>query len=462
MATNIFDQFDAPQKVAGNIFDQFDAPQAPAESRIEAFAQPKLPKQAPAPAVKRQGFFISEYDDGSFGPGSVTKPIVDGIRNALPAAANYQPGTGDEAGADKLIQQTMPLAAAFSPATAGTLGRAGAGAAMPPVPKRLSADELRTAAKAAYQEADQAGVIFSPVGVKRVLGESQQALAEFGYHPALQPRIKVALDELSRMSEGNVTYKGMDTLRKITRSAAQSNDPSERALGGMLVERIDDLMANSRAFETISGNPEQASGAIKEARNLWRRLRATEMIDEAVGKAERRAASTGSGGNVNNATRQNLRVLLDNPKKARLFTEQERQAIDSIVRGTGMMNTLRQIGKMSPEGNGLMMTVSGGLGAAAVVSHPALAIPPAMGFVAKRLADRGMAKSVDRLMAMVSTGKRNRVVESWNDVVSRYRQGNATEAALRNVSIALARQLATGGDDEKAIHAELMQAAQPE
>jgi hypothetical protein len=192
-------------------------------------------------------------------------------------------------------------------------------------------------------------------------------------------------------------------------------------------------------------------------------MRKTEMIEEALSKAERRAASTGSGGNEHNAIRQNLRGVIDSPKKSRMFSKQELAAINDVVMGTKPLNALRLFGKLSPEGNGLMMFLSGGLGAAGALTNPLLALPPVVGFAAKRLGDRGMQKSVERLLAMVSSGQKTNIGATWMDVLVKARTGAASEGAIRMTAAALARQLAREtGEDENGIMAALVEAAREE
>lgn len=277
---------------------------------------------------------------------------------------------------------------------------------------RMTPAELKEASRAAYKEADEAGVIFTPAGVSRVSREVKEAATEFGYDPILHPQFQRALERLDELAAGNVTFKGMDVLRKVSKASASSTKPEERALGMMMIEKIDDLMSNSRQFETLTGSTHDASEAIKRARDLWGRARRTELIEESIVRAERRAGSTGSGGNIDNATRQNLRAILDNPKKARMFTEAERKQIDKVVRGTAGLNTLRRLGKLSPEGNGLMLMghILAGV-ATAPVNPMGTAMVAASGIgggIAKRLADRGTNKAVNRLLDDVSSGaKRN-------------------------------------------------------
>src|SRR5690606_32867906 len=59
---------------------------------------------------------------------------------------------------------------------------------------------LRRASQAGYEAAEQAGVIVRPEGIQRIAIETVGDLAEFGYHPALQPRIKTILGEMERLA----------------------------------------------------------------------------------------------------------------------------------------------------------------------------------------------------------------------------------------------------------------------
>lgn len=449
--------------------EQQTAALMPDTGRVGDFAAPQLPQQAPTPKIKREGFFVSEYDDGSIGAGSLTRPIIEGIRGAQGAAARYQPGTGDSAGLTDVIEKVLPPAAALGPGSVGGLGWAGRpvpGATPPIAPKRSAAetarvavDDLRVAKDAAYKRAEDAGVMFRPEGASRVLKEAEEALAEFGYDPALQPKVKVALDRLAKAGEENVTFKGMDVIRKVAGHAMKSNEASEREAARIVIDKIDDLMSSPRIGESLSGATDEASSAIKEARGLWLRMRKTQMVEDAIERAKDRAGSTGSGGNENNAIRQNLRRLLDNQRTRRMFTKEEQEAIRSVVRGSPSMNTGRALGKLSPETGGLTLQLGlGSAGLGAVTANPLLVLPPAVGFVAKRMADRGMKQSVDRLVTMVSSGQQIPVVKNWFDAVSKSQAGGGSQATLRTSALYLARFLAQEtGEDPNEIAAALME-----
>lgn len=283
-------------------------------------------------------------------------------------------------------------------AVRGVANAVGNRAARSTIPSR---DELRALGNAAYQAADDAGVIVAPQGVQRLSQEVTEGLTEFGYHPNLQPKVGVVLEELKRLSEGNVTLKGLDLLRRQAQSAASSVDASEKALGRQIISRIDDFVQNLPADEVISGNAQQASQALRQGRDYWSRLRKTEALDGAVTSAERRAASTGTGGNTDNAIRQNVRKLLENRRTSQGLTQAEREAAERVVAGTPLQNFTRLVGRLSPEGNGLMMAL--GLGGS--VAAPAYGVPAmVIGAGAKRLADRATPANVQALSEVIRSG----------------------------------------------------------
>ncbi|MHC2481553.1 hypothetical protein [Rhizobium leguminosarum] len=264
-------------------------------------------------------------------------------------------------------------------------------------PKVPDLTALKTAEKAAYDASEKAGVIVKPEGVQALSTDIKAKLADFGYDPGLQPRIAPVLNRLDDLSNGNITLKGLHTLRKLAGNAAISQDKSERAAAGMVISSIDDFMDNLGPQNVLVGDRITGPKALKEAISLGRRVRKNERFLDAINSAELRAASTGSGGNVENATRQNVRKLLE---KGKGFTVDEKAAMDEIVRGTPGQNFLRLTGKLSPQGNGLMAAL--GVGGAMV--NPAFGVASLTGLGAKSLADRGVRQGVEALDVLIRSG----------------------------------------------------------
>lgn len=260
--------------------------------------------------------------------------------------------------------------------------------------------ELRAISQAGYDAAENAGVIVGPQGMRQVATDTVNDLANFGYHPTIQPKIGSILNEMERLANTNSTYKGLDTLRKIAGQVANSQDPAERAMASRIIGRLDDYMENIPARDLIAGDATKASEGIKKGRENWARMRRDEMVDTARIKAERRAESTGTGGNLDNTIRQNVRSILDNPKRSRGMTQAEKDMAERVVRGSPGQNMLRQIGRLSPTTGGLSAAMNVG----ATAMNPMMAGVGALGFAAKSVADRMTVKNADKLGELIRSG----------------------------------------------------------
>jgi hypothetical protein len=258
--------------------------------------------------------------------------------------------------------------------------------------------EIRKAAEAAYNKAEAAGVIVKPSGMQRLQEGIVQDLYDFGYDPALQPGVAAVVNRLGTLSDKNVTLKGLDVVRRVAGNAAKiQGNPSQQAAASKIIDRIDEFIETLPDADVLAGNAKAGAAALSEARSLWGRLRRSEAVDTAAAKAELRAASTGSGGNVDNATRQNVRRLVENPRG---MSEKEKELAAVVVRGSKGQNALRLAGKLSPQGNGLMTAM--GVGGAMV--NPVLGIPALVGTGAKMLADRATIRNVEKLSQIIRSG----------------------------------------------------------
>lgn len=129
--------------------------------------------------------------------------------------------------------------------------------------------------------------------------------------------------------------------------------------------------------------------------------RTERSITLACSTAQRRAGSTGSGGNTDNAIRQNLRSLME---KTPNLTPAEREAFERVIMGTRTQNTLRQVGKLSPQGNGLMFAAH--LGAAGMTGGKSAAVA-GVGAASKMAADAMTLRHVDDLVRLIGSGGRD-------------------------------------------------------
>lgn len=261
-------------------------------------------------------------------------------------------------------------------------------------------NDLRKAADEAYGAADGAGLVVSQPRMSAAVDELLSVAKSSGIDRTIHPRATAALKRLEEAAGTTPSLKDLELLRRILKGAAASPEPDERRIANILIDKFDDVVNGLKPSDIQAGDILTATSELNKARDLWSRMRKTELIEGVVMKAKRRAASTGSGGNIDNALRQNIRALLDNPRRIRGFTSEERALMEAVVKGGPIQNVLRLLGKLSPHGNGLMAAL--GIGGTAV--NPALAIVPAVGAAAKFVADRGTPAKIQALLSATRQG----------------------------------------------------------
>ncbi|HEV8491324.1 MAG TPA: hypothetical protein VGR76_03605 [Candidatus Angelobacter sp.] len=144
----------------------------------------------------------------------------------------------------------------------------------------------------------------------------------------------------------------------LARQSLKDVPYNEGRAAKIVSEAIDNYLPNIPQADLLAGNAAKASEFLTRARaNAAAEFRARD-IDSALHNAEVQAGSTYSGGNLNNATRQQLRPLLKVRRGATNFnlpgwTAAEMAQLRNAVIGTPTGNIARGIGKMGPNG-GLM------------------------------------------------------------------------------------------------------------
>lgn len=352
---------------------------------------------------------------GRLGTGAMTGLGGVAARSGLMAAEGAGYGALTAAGNDKDISDGALLGAIFgaggNAAAEGLTNGLGwiAGQATRPVaPTRPQLDAAR---EAAYQTAEQAGVAYTPQAVGALRSRVVQELTDMGYDPALQPGAAAVLRRLDELAGQNVTLKGLDTLRKVANNGyAPGNKSNDRALG-LITAAIDDLVNNPAAGDVLTGNAGAGAAALTEARDLARRGIKADEIDAAVVRAGRRAASTGKGGNIDNATRQNIRAILDRPGGPRGYTPDEIAAMEKVVYGTPTQNLMRWAGSFAPTG-AVSTGAGGGLGylVGNSLGGPGAGVAGAatlmgVGQMAKMTADSMTRGNVDDLVNLIMSGQ---------------------------------------------------------
>lgn len=271
-----------------------------------------------------------------------------------------------------------------------------------------AAEQLKEWGRAAYKASEDAGVIIKPERIQALSKELKTDLAELGIDATLHPRSMAALARLDEAGAENITLKGLDTLRKVARNAAQSTDKSDSTMASQIIKKIDKTVASLTADDIVQGSREEAVNALLRARSFWHKSTKAEIIDDAIDRAIGRAATSGTGGNQENAIRQNFERILRNKKLSGAFNKEELAAIKNVARGSNLQNALRQIGKMSPRTGGLsQMFALGGTAADLTMGAPLMTGAMGLGTLAKIGADklnRNAANSVSEVIRARAAG----------------------------------------------------------
>lgn len=264
-------------------------------------------------------------------------------------------------------------------------------------PAVMSADQLSAAKNAAYQKVDNLGVQYKPEAFDDLVKGMTDEVKAANISPMRHPKAASMMEEIQSLAGSSPTITQLDQLRQvIRRDVANSNDPAEAFFGKKMIKNIDEFIDAAGPNQVVAGNADEAARAIANARDLNTRVRKLASVDDAVESARLRAASTGSGGNVDNATRQNLRRVLEKGH----FTDDERAALEKAVTGTKGQDLLRLAGKLSPSGNGLMAA----LGIGGTMVNPLVGAASLGGMAAKALADNVTSKNVSEIARIIAAG----------------------------------------------------------
>jgi hypothetical protein len=274
-----------------------------------------------------------------------------------------------------------------------------------PLPRIPSVDELKTQSRAAYKRATDAGVFFDAKQFDSFVDSLRTNLRDeegktVAVIPELHPKSTAAIAAFERYKGSNKTLDDMDMLRQVAKDAASSIEPADRRIGMILRDKIDDFVESG---SDVSVTDKAGIDALKEARDYWSRAKKGEVVEDAIKNAESSRSGFENG----------LRIEFDKlrrSKKFRMFSKDEQRAIEDVVKGGPVSNTLRLIGKGAVRG-----IVSGGIGAGlpGAIGYSAAGgaglagalIIPTIGEVGRFAATRATKSAADKASAKMRAGK---------------------------------------------------------
>jgi hypothetical protein len=284
----------------------------------------------------------------------------------------------------------LEAAAVFTPLGPGLKAAKAATGGVAP-----SLEEITAASNAGYSAARSAGVVIEPKAVADLSSDLTKELTKAGYRDYLAPKTFRAIEELKALE--NPTYEDVESVRQLLNRAAA--DPLEKDAVRRAIDGLDGFVEGLSEDSVISGDASQLSKVAGEARGNWSAKKRSETIQDALEKAERQAGSAHSGANTDNAIRQQIKSIRNNPKKSRGYTEEELAKMDEIIHGSTGGNMLRTGGNLLGGGGGLGAALTAGGGALA--AGPLGAAAPLVGYGLKQAGAASTRRQVDELLEMI-------------------------------------------------------------
>ncbi len=263
-------------------------------------------------------------------------------------------------------------------------------------------DELRVTATGIYNSLDSAGVRIPAQSFDGLVSDITAVMRREGFDADLHPRVGAMLRRLGEDAGTPKSLQEMDILRRVGRASATSLDRDERRLGRIITNRMDDFLDSQQGV--IPGGQE-VGAAFRSARDLWGRLRRSEILDDAVRDAENQASG------FENGIRTQFRSILKKINKGTLtgFTDDEVSGIRQVVQGTNAGNMARFLGKFGIlDGvTSRSLTSLGGIGlvGAGTGSGVAAAAVPLVGQLSGALSQRMTQNNARMANSIIRAGR---------------------------------------------------------
>lgn len=219
-----------------------------------------------------------------------------------------------------------------------------------------STEQIRAQKTQAYDIAKQSGLVMRPEAVDRMAVSSIKEAMDDGLDADLTPKaftLYKRLDELRAQAftgGDGISLNEIENLRKKAVRVVQGPDRAEGHFAGELIGKIDDFLESAAPGDVISGNPMQAAGQLNTARGLAKQQAKSEMIDEALRRADIAAQSNYNQAGIHQAIKREFSNIAKNKRFKRNFSPEEQDAIMSVVNGGPVENTLRRLGMGAPKG----------------------------------------------------------------------------------------------------------------
>lgn len=316
-------------------------------------------------------------DEAAVAGESAIRGVLRQFGSSTPAddvLAGFISGTSSELAAQSAVELGMsPNAVESVRAVVGL----GAPVAVAPVLNRLtdnvgsflrkpgatpSVEEIKGASRTLFQQVDDLGIIFSEDSTRKLVSSLDESIVEEGLTTFKgETQLATQVLKLKKLleAEGNfngTSFKVLDKAREAFNDIAVNKTDNQARVARIFRDKVDDFLMNASVSDisqtTTTGRElalpgqvltQQDNNAISRtlvnARQLWRRAKSAEVVEDAFKDAEL-AALGSEGQQYEKVLVENLRQLLRSEQYASQFTSRERESIASVIQGSSVRRRL--------------------------------------------------------------------------------------------------------------------------
>lgn len=297
-------------------------------------------------------------------------------------------------------------------------------------------DTIKAASKAGYQMLDRAPypvVTRSPSGVATITpSRTIPVRDQFSLAGDIRREVYTNqhIDSLSAPQTYGIVRNALGSGRPIRMSEIMGLHERLGNVGyvpGHGADFVASLAARQQIRNWIQGLG--YGGQMRDALGNWAMQAKIGEIEKAEQVAEHRAAVSGTGSNVQNTMRQEIRKILDSDEKIRRFPPQVREQMERIVRGTLLANAARWAGRFAPTGlhSSAFVLILSQLMKAPIATGVAVT-----GFAFKKLADYLTYRDIQHLTTvLMENAPINRGAAQFNNIMRQIAQEGASAATAR-------------------------------
>lgn len=268
-----------------------------------------------------------------------------------------------------------------------------------------TSEALRAEGNQLYRQVDEAGVQIRPESFDRARGEIVENLrANTGFDELPGPgsltpnaaRSMQIMDQAgARMAQeptAALPFRSLDQMRRQAGAAAGNvTNRADQSAGMEIIQGLDDFVQRLGPDDVAGGDVEALKSAITRAREVWGRMSRSQVIDDAIEGSNNYLGGGASG------VRNQLARILRSPKLSRGFSDAERRALQSALRG----GFIEQVIGLAGGGIGRIAGLAGG---AATGGIPGAAVGAVGGQAARNASEAIAMRNIERVRAAIASG----------------------------------------------------------